>query len=104
MRLTDKLRTRWKDTTMVAITHDVEDALKFDFVVVVEGGRVVEAGTPNALDHQGTLFQQLLHEYRLVQEEFWENREKWTRLNLKNGRLTRDGVLKSPSTGVPSDA
>ena len=38
-RLLDRARRRWRDATLLCATHDVDDALAFDRVLVIEDGR-----------------------------------------------------------------
>ncbi len=44
-----RARGFWKDATLLAVTHDVEHALYFDRVLVVDAGTIVEDGRPSAL-------------------------------------------------------
>jgi ATP-binding cassette subfamily B protein len=54
-------RERWKDATLVCITHDIGQTRTFDRVLVVEGGRVVEDGGPSTLAARlGSRYAQLL--------------------------------------------
>ena len=39
----------WKGVTLLCVTHDVLQTQGFDRVLVIEGGRVVENGTPAGL-------------------------------------------------------
>lgn len=82
-----KVRAIWKDTTLMMITHDIEDAMEFDLVVVVDGGRVVEAGSPKSLEQEGVFFRRMLEEHDNVQRDVWHDPEKWTRLELEKGSL-----------------
>jgi len=42
-------RARWKDATLLCITHDINQTQSFGRVLVIEGGRIVEDGAPDAL-------------------------------------------------------
>jgi len=42
-------RERWKDATLLCITHDIGQTRTFGRVLVIEGGRIVEDGAPAAL-------------------------------------------------------
>ena len=46
-RLLAVARARWKDATLLCATHDVVEALSFDRVLVMEGGRIVADGPPD---------------------------------------------------------
>ena len=42
-------RKRWKDATLLCITHDIGQTRSFSRVLVIEGGRIVEDDAPTAL-------------------------------------------------------
>ncbi len=44
-----EVRSRWKEATVLCATHDVGETAGFDRVVVLEGGSVVEYGSPRDL-------------------------------------------------------
>lgn len=48
-RMLDRVRARSEGATLLCVTHDLEHAMTFDRVAVVEEGRVVEEGAPAAL-------------------------------------------------------
>lgn len=48
-RMLDVVRNRSEHATLVCVTHDIEHALTFDRVAVMEGGRLVEQGVPTEL-------------------------------------------------------
>ncbi|KAG8630868.1 hypothetical protein KVT40_000008 [Elsinoe batatas] len=61
---TDKLvqkliRTEFKDHTVIAIAHRLDTILDFDFVGVMDGGRLVEYGKPSDLLQQQSRFRTL---------------------------------------------
>ena len=45
-------RKRWKNATLLCITHDIAQTKDFDRVLVLEGGRLVEDGVPESLAAQ----------------------------------------------------
>jgi ABC-type bacteriocin/lantibiotic exporter with double-glycine peptidase domain len=47
--LMERLRQRFAQATLIAVTHDVESALAFPRVAILEGGRLVEQGRPAEL-------------------------------------------------------
>ncbi|EYF04574.1 ATP-binding cassette domain-containing protein [Chondromyces apiculatus] len=60
-RLLDAARARWRDATLLCITHDIAEALAFDRVLVIEDGRVVEDGAPQVLARtEGSRYHTLL--------------------------------------------
>lgn len=48
-RLLRTTRARFRDATLLCVTHDIEEALAFDRVLVVDDGRIVEDGDPRIL-------------------------------------------------------
>jgi ATP-binding cassette subfamily B protein len=42
-------RARWKDATLLCITHDIGQTRSFARVLVIEGGRIIEDGAPSVL-------------------------------------------------------
>lgn len=60
-------RESWPRATIVAITHNVDAALDFDRVLVIDGGRLVEDGHPHALavDPQSALRRMLAMQWSL---------------------------------------
>ncbi|XP_064461285.1 ATP-binding cassette sub-family C member 9-like [Ornithodoros turicata] len=51
----------WKESTILAIAHRVTSLLKFDRVLVLDAGRIVEDGSPSELrKRDGSLFSNLL--------------------------------------------
>lgn len=87
-RLLALARDRWRRATLLAVSHDVSDALGFDRVLVVDGGRVVEDGQPADLAAVSTsVFRRMLDAQRAFDDQLWE-RPGWRRLRLAGGRLT----------------
>jgi ATP-binding cassette subfamily B protein len=81
------VRRRWPGATILCITHDVEETLDFDRVVVLERGRVAEVGAPSRLaSGPGSRYRALLDTERAVAEDVW-SAEVWRRLRLERGRL-----------------
>jgi ABC-type bacteriocin/lantibiotic exporter with double-glycine peptidase domain len=42
-------RARWKNATLLCITHDIGQTRSFERVLVIEGGRIIEDGAPETL-------------------------------------------------------
>jgi ATP-binding cassette subfamily B protein len=81
-------RKAWRDATLIAISHDIQEALSFERVLVIEEGAVVEDGDPRELARDpDSRFHAMLDAERALREEFWEG-VKWRRLRLENGQLT----------------
>jgi ABC-type multidrug transport system fused ATPase/permease subunit len=87
-KLLARSREIWRDATLLAITHDIAEAMTFERVLVMEDGRIVEDGDPRELaGNSESRFHALLQAERAVREEFWNGAE-WRHLSLKNGQLT----------------
>ena len=50
------IRTRLGGRTLIAINHRLEAVLDYEKVVVLEGGRLIDVGTPAELVQRSELF------------------------------------------------
>ena len=90
-----RARTLWKDATLLCITHDVQETLAFDRVLVIEGGQVVEDDAPTALAaREGSRYRALQEAEGLAREALW-GAPGWTRVALDAGRLESDSERKA---------
>ena len=48
-KLLARARETWRDATLLAISHDIAEAMSFERVLVIEDGRIVEDGDPREL-------------------------------------------------------
>ena len=88
--LLSRCRRLWKDATLLCVTHDISETQSFEWVVVIEDGRIVEAGAPRDLVREaGSRYRELLDAEKAVREGLWSG-EMWRRLRLDNGSLTED--------------
>jgi ABC-type bacteriocin/lantibiotic exporter with double-glycine peptidase domain len=86
----DGARERWRSATLIAITHDIEDTLPFDRVLVVEDGRIVEDGVPASLAaDRSSRFRALLDAEESIRRSLWSS-ANWRRLRLDGGKLVED--------------
>jgi ABC-type multidrug transport system fused ATPase/permease subunit len=84
----ERARERWKDATLLCITHDVAGTRDFDRVLVIEDGHIVDDGPPEVL--ATTLsgrYRQLLDAETLVRRSLWASAE-WRRFRVDDGHLT----------------
>jgi ATP-binding cassette subfamily B protein len=87
-KLLDRSREIWRDATLLAISHDIAEAMAFERVLVMDDGRIVEDGDPRELARDSeSRFHAMLAAERAIREEFWNGAE-WRRLHLDNGYLT----------------
>jgi len=85
--LLTRARRMWQHATLLCITHDVSETPAFARVLVVEGGQIVEDGSPTDLANRpGSRYQAILATEAAVREELWSN-GAWRRLELKGGLL-----------------
>jgi ATP-binding cassette subfamily B protein len=83
-------RELWREATLLCITHDVSETRAFDRVLVMEGGRIVEDGTPSDLAEQPqSRYSALLQAEVVVRQGLWSH-GRWRRLWLNAGRLRED--------------
>jgi ABC-type bacteriocin/lantibiotic exporter with double-glycine peptidase domain len=83
-----RARVRFAGATLVCVTHDIEETAGFDRVLVVDGGRIVEDGSPAALGgaldaapSATSTYRALLDAERALREQLWAD-PGWTRLRL----------------------
>jgi ATP-binding cassette subfamily B protein len=85
--LLDNCRQRWRKATLLMVTHDVEDTLGFDKIVIIDQGRVVESGEPSVLSADvNSRYARALAQARQVYAERW-GAHTWKRLRMQGGRL-----------------
>lgn len=86
--LLDRLRQQWHEATLLCITHDVRETLRFERVLVLAEGRVVEDGAPAALaETPSSPYRALLQAEEAVQNQLWSS-PLWRHLQLTGGRLS----------------
>jgi ABC-type bacteriocin/lantibiotic exporter with double-glycine peptidase domain len=86
-RLLERVRERWRASTMLCVTHDVAVTLGLDRVLVIDGGRVVEQGTPSQLlAGAGPRYAELLADYERTQQQLWRG-PGWRRVRVDAGSI-----------------
>jgi ATP-binding cassette subfamily B protein len=86
-RLLEAARSRWNEATLIAITHDVAETKLFNRVLVVEGGKIIEDGSPVALfADPGSRYRALCDAETEVRERMWEG-PRWRRFRMESGSL-----------------
>ncbi|HVT08128.1 MAG TPA: cysteine peptidase family C39 domain-containing protein [Polyangia bacterium] len=86
--LMQRARDRWRDATLLCVTHDIAETAAFARVLVVEGGRVVEDGPPHALRARpDSRYTALAEAEQRVRDAVWAD-PAWRRWRVENGRVT----------------
>jgi ATP-binding cassette subfamily B protein len=88
--LLSEARDRWRDATLLCVTHDVGETLSFDRVLVVEGGRILEDDSPARLAERDSRYRELLEVEGQVRERMWKGRQ-WQGVRVEGGHVERVG-------------
>jgi ABC-type bacteriocin/lantibiotic exporter with double-glycine peptidase domain len=87
-QLLSRSREAWRKATLLAISHDIAEAVTFERVLVIEDGKIVEDGDPQELAADAeSRFRAMLGAERAVREEFW-NGPEWRHIHLENGQIS----------------
>ena len=82
-----RLRGRWRGSTLLCVTHDIDSALGFDRVLVVAEGRIVEDRLcADMSEETAPMFTELLAAEVALRGEGWSD-PRWRRLVLAGGAL-----------------
>jgi ABC-type bacteriocin/lantibiotic exporter with double-glycine peptidase domain len=80
-------RRHFRRTTLLMVTHDVEDTLEFDKVVIIDQGRIIETGDPRTLrSRPDSRYAQSLAQAHHVYTQRWGD-HSWKRLRVESGKL-----------------
>lgn len=84
-----RVRAHWQGTTLLCVTHDIEVAVDFDRVLVVDNGTIAEDNLTSDLSREtASKFTALLRSEAALRGEGW-NDPAWQRLRLAAGALRR---------------
>lgn len=89
-RLLDRARARWKDATLMCVTHDAAEACHFDRVIVVNGGRIIQDGPPDALLRDDVSWFRAMFEDQESLRSTLDLSTAWRRLRMQGGRLVAE--------------
>src|ERR1051325_10404403 len=85
-----RCRRLWPEATFLFVTHDVDETLDCDRVIVMKAGRVVEYHTPAALAARpDSLYGRMRAANREVRDDVWGS-AVWRRLEMRDGRLAEE--------------
>lgn len=85
-----RARTLWAGATMICVTHDVRHTTAFDRVLVIEGGQIVEDGTPAVLAAQPTSHYRAMLDH--ADSPVWSG-SQWRRLRVHDGHLSETPLV-----------
>jgi ATP-binding cassette subfamily B protein len=89
--LLQRCRRHWRDATLIFISHDIDEALAFNRVLVVEDGRIIEDNAPEMLANDpDSRYYALQQAEKEIQRKLHEN-ELWRHWVMEKGRLTERG-------------
>lgn len=84
-------RERWSHATLLAITHDVAETKSFDRVLVIEGGKILEDGSPSQLyGNPESRYRALCDAEEEVHVRMWQG-PRWRRFRMDSGALAERG-------------
>lgn len=88
--LLDAAREAWRDAVLFFVTHDMHLARRFERVIVLEHGRILEDDSPaGLLARPGSRFAELVAAQEGVHRKMW-SAPGWRSLALGNGRLSEE--------------
>jgi len=87
-KLLAEARERWRDQTLLCVTHDVGETRSFPRVLVIEDGSILEDAPPDQLISQpGSRYRELLDLEEEVRLGLWESAD-WRRFWIEEGKLS----------------
>ena len=93
-RLMARARNHWPHATLICVTHDLQETLEFNRVLVIEQGRIVEDGQPSVLMNQpASRYRALMDADEVLRKNYWAS-EAWRTLYLEAGRV-RENVAET---------
>lgn len=85
--LLTRARKKWEGTTLIFVSHDIATTLSFPQVLVIENGRLIEAGDPVALSGRAdSRYSALLRAEKTTRHDLWASRD-WHRMAMVDGQL-----------------
>jgi len=92
-----RARDRWRNATLVCVTHDISETANFDRVIVMEHGRIVEDGSPSQLAaREDSRYRLLLDAEAGLRERLWAD-PSWRTIRLVDGKIVdKEGALAGP--------
>jgi ATP-binding cassette subfamily B protein len=92
-QLLKKALDYWHDKTLIFISHDVQDTINFDRVLVMENGKIIEDSSPNnLLSKQNARYRAIIENEKTVQKSIIE-KAKWKKWWIEDGKLTQEPTV-----------
>jgi ABC-type transport system involved in cytochrome bd biosynthesis fused ATPase/permease subunit len=92
--LLKRARRAWGGATLLCITHDLAETQGFDWVVVMEGGRIAEQGKPRELcERAGSRYAQLLRAEEEARRTLWLG-NTWRRIRIHAGQIHAGQIVE----------
>lgn len=89
-QLLAEARHRWSQSTLLCVTHDLAETRSFDYVLVLDGGQIVEQGTPDELFRcEGGRYRVMIDAEEKLRSGVWHPRH-WRRVKIKSGTIAED--------------
>ncbi len=86
--LLQRCRAHWRDVTLLFISHDIDEALAFDRVLVMEDGGIIEDDAPeNLAGDPDSRYYALQQSEKEIQRKLHEDR-RWRNWLMEDGRLS----------------
>lgn len=94
------VRQWWKAATLLCVTHDIGATLKFDRVLVVHDGQIVENGSPSSLMANSSRYGELVRADAELTQHLWARRD-WRHLSVDRGQLTEANRVENSKIVEP---
>ena len=85
--LLKRARGQWSKATLMCVSHDVSETLDFDHVVVLDEGRIIEAGLPSALAARAESHYRRLLDRENTLRASLANDPLWRKVRIGDGRI-----------------
>jgi ATP-binding cassette subfamily B protein len=77
----------WKSSTLFFISHDVSETMRFNRVLVIKNGKIVEDASPDSLlKIENSNYKAMIDKHQEVHEAF-RNTVQWKKIWIEKGRL-----------------
>ena len=82
-----EVRQYWSNATLLCVTHDIEETLGFDRIVVIENGCLIEESNPSVLMDQDSRYRELISTERSVRLNQWQG-PQWRRWRMEGAQIS----------------